>query len=131
MFGRLTVEIERNLTHARLRSVDPQTGNQIVLVVAYLNRHALSLKEYLTKVFEQPAINKQIAPFSVACIKVVLLDSARGMTADYVHVIRASRKPGGHDQYWGIQSVANREYIAYARGKYVCNMWFEVQPLGQ
>ena len=37
---------------------------------------------------------KQIAPFSVACIKVVLIDSARGVTADYVNVIRASRKPG-------------------------------------
>ena len=84
----------------------------------------------MTKVLEQPAINKQIAPFSVACIKVVLLDSARGMTADYVHVIRASRKPGSHDQYYGIQSDANREYIAYTRGKYVCNMWLEVQPFG-
>ena len=62
----------------------------------------------MTKVFEQPAINKQIAPFSVACIKVVLLDSARGMTAAYVPVTRASRKPGSHDQYWGIQSDAKQ-----------------------
>ena len=60
----------------------------------------------------------------------VLIDSACGMTADYVHVIRASRKPGSHDQYYGILSDANREYIAYTRGKYVCNMWFEVQPFG-
>ena len=63
------VESERNLAHVRLRCVEPQTGNPIVVVIAYLNRHALSLEEYLTKVFEQPAIIKQIAPFSVACIK--------------------------------------------------------------
>jgi hypothetical protein len=88
------------------------------------------LREYLTTFFEQPAINKQVAPFSVACIKLVLLDNARGMTADYVHVIRGSRNPGSHDQYWGIQSGTNKEYIADARGKYVCNTWLEVQPFG-
>ena len=59
-----------------------------------------------------------------------MLDSARGTTADYVHAIRGSRKLGSHDQYWGIQADANREYIAYTRGKYVCNMGFEVQPVG-
>ena len=64
MFGRLTVEIERNLAHARLRGVEPQTGNPIMLVIAYLHRHSLSLREYLTKVFEQPGINS-----GVDCIK--------------------------------------------------------------
>ena len=49
MFGRLAVEIERNLAHARLRGVEPQTGNPIVLVIAYLHRHALPLREYQTK----------------------------------------------------------------------------------
>ena len=44
MFGRLTVEIERNLAHARLHGVEPQTGSPIVLVIAYWNWHALSLK---------------------------------------------------------------------------------------
>ena len=91
--------------------MEPHIGNPLVLVIAYLHRHALSLKEYLTKVFEQQAINKQMVPFSVACMKEVLLDSARGMTADNVHVIRASRNPGSHDQYYGIQYDANRDGI--------------------
>ena len=52
------------------------------------------------------------------------------MTTDYVHVIRASRKPDSHDQYWGILVGPNREYISYTRGKYICNMWLEVQPFG-
>ena len=51
MFRRLAVEIERNLAHARLRGVEPQTGNPIVLAIAYLHRHALSLRECLTNVF--------------------------------------------------------------------------------
>ena len=130
MFGRLAVEIERDLAHARSRGVEPQTGTPIVLVIAYLQRHAQSLREFLTAFFEQPAIKEQVAPLSVACIKVVLLDSARGMTADYVHVIRASRRPDSHDQYWGIQAGPNREYISYMRCKDVCNMWLEVQPFG-
>ena len=100
MFGRLAVEIERNFAHARSRGVEPQTGNPIVLVIAYLLRHAQSLREYLRKFFERPAIIQQVAPFNAACVKVALLDSARGMTADYVHVIRASRKVGSSDQYW-------------------------------
>ena len=82
MCGRLAVEIERDLAHARSRGVEPQTGTPIVLVIAYLQRHAQSLREFLTAFFEQPAIKEQVAPLSVACIKVVLLDSARGMTAD-------------------------------------------------
>ena len=130
MFGRLAVDIESNFVHARSRHVEPQTCNPIVLVIAYLQRHAQPLREYLATFFEQPAIKEQIAPFSAACIKVVLLDSARGMTADYVHVIRASRNPNRHDQYWGIQSDPKREYIAYTRGKYICNMWLEVRPFG-
>ena len=101
-----------------------------MLVIAYLQRHFQSLREFLTTFLEQPAIKEQVAPLSVACIKVVLLDSARGMTADYVHVIRASRRPDSRDQYWGIQAEPNREYISYTRGKYMCNMWLEVQPFG-
>ena len=99
MFGRLAVAIQHDLAHVRPRSVKPQIGTPIVLVIAYLQRHAQSLREFLTAFFEQPAIKEQVAPLSVACIKVVLLDSARGMTADYVHVSRASRRPGSHDQY--------------------------------
>jgi hypothetical protein len=130
MFGRLGVEIERNFVHARSRHVEPQPGSPIVLVIAYLQRHAQPLREYLAMMFEQPAMKQQIAPFDAACIKVVLLDSVRGMTADYVHVIRASRKPMHNDQYFGIQSDVKREYIAYTRARYVCNMWLETKPFG-
>ena len=41
MFGRLAVEIERNLAHARLRGVEPQIGNPIVLVIAYLQQRSV------------------------------------------------------------------------------------------
>jgi hypothetical protein len=50
------------------------------------------------------------------------------MTADYVHVIRGSRKPDGNDQYWGIQSCTKREYISYTRARQVCHVWLEQKP---
>ena len=59
MFGRFAVKIERNFAHARSRGVEPQTGNPTVLVIAYLLRHAQSLREYLTTFFEhRPSFNK-------------------------------------------------------------------------
>ncbi|MFM7989275.1 MAG: hypothetical protein ACKPKO_59175, partial [Candidatus Fonsibacter sp.] len=73
MFGRLAVAIECNLARARLRGIEPQTGHPSALVIAYLQRHAQSVREYLTTFVEQPAINKQVALFSAACIKVALL----------------------------------------------------------
>ena len=52
------------------------------------------------------------------------------MTADYVHVVRGSRIPHHHDQYWGIQAETKREYVSYTRAKFVCHVWLESQPFG-
>jgi hypothetical protein len=100
------------------------------VVIAYLQRHAQPLRSFLEATFRHPGVQPLIAPFDVTCIKVMLLDSARGMTADYVHVVRGSRIPHHHDQYWGIQADTKRECISYTRAKYVCHVWLETQPFG-
>ena len=61
---------------------------------------------------------------------VVLLDSARGLTADRVHVIFSSRFVGSYDQLEGIQADPNRLYVAYARGRLATTVWMEQEPLG-
>ena len=50
-------------------------------------------------------------------VDVVLLDSARGLTADRVHVIYSSRFLGRYDQFLGIQADPSRLYVAYTRGR--------------
>ena len=52
-------------------------------------------------------------------VDVVLLDSARGLTADRVHVIYSSRFVGRYDQFLGIQADPSRLYVAYTRGRLV------------
>jgi hypothetical protein len=131
MFAALAAAILKNLMHARGRGIERCVPDQpLVVVIAYLQRHAQPLKCFLEETFGHPDIHESIAPFDVTCIKVILLDSARGMTADYVHVVRGSRKPGQHDQYWGIQADTKREYISYTRAKYVCHVWLESKPFG-
>ena len=71
-----------------------------------------------------------IAPFDDTCIKVLVVDSARGMTASFVHVIRGERLAGRNDQYFGIQGDEHREYISYTRGKHLCHVLLQVQPFG-
>ena len=60
----------------------------------------------------------------------MVVDSARGMTTSYVHVISGERVPGKHDQYWGIHSDTHREYINHTRGEYMCHVWLQEQPFG-
>jgi hypothetical protein len=70
------------------------------------------------------------AGFSEKDIKVVSLDSVRGLTAEYVHVIRARRTPDKADQYCGIQGDLRREYISYTRGRQKTSIWLEREPFG-
>ena len=63
-------------------------------------------------------------------VDVVLLDSARGLTADRVHVIFSSSFVGCYDQLQGIQADPNRVYVAYARGRLATTVWMEQEPLG-
>ena len=63
-------------------------------------------------------------------VDVVLLDSARGLTADRVHVIFSSRFVGSYDQLEGIQADPNRLYVAYTRGRLATTVWMEQEPLG-
>jgi hypothetical protein len=131
MFAALALDILRNLVHAaQERGIEHVPDQPLVVVIAYLQRHAQPLRSFLEATFRHPDVQTLIAPFDVTCIKVMLLDSARGMTADYVHVVRGSRIPHHHDQYWGIQADTKREYISYTRAKYVCHVWLESQPFG-
>ena len=63
-------------------------------------------------------------------VDVVLLDSARGLTADRVHVIFSSRFVGSYDQLQGIQADPNQLYVAYTRGRLATTVWMEQEPLG-
>ena len=63
-------------------------------------------------------------------VDVVLLDSARGLTADRVHVIFSSRFVGSYDQLEGIQADPSRLYVAYTRGRLATTVWMEQEPLG-
>ena len=67
----------------------------------------------------------------LSCLKrKQLLDSARGLTADRVHVIYSSRFVGRYDQFLGIQADPNRLYVAYTRGRLATAVWMEREPLG-
>ena len=107
-----------------------------VLIVCYLQRIASPLRVFLHDVFNSSPLQAMLRPLNVdAALKVVLLDSARGMTADYVHVIRSSRfvLPDGrnsNDQYHGIQGDLKREYISYTRGRLKTCVWLEELPHG-
>ena len=62
--------------------------------------------------------------------KVMVLDSVRGITADYAHVVRGERQPGRQDQCWGIQADTHREYIRYTRARIHCHVWLGQNPFG-
>jgi hypothetical protein len=82
--------------HAHAVGIKHVPDQPLDVVIAYLQRHAQPLRSFLEATFGHPDIQALIAPFDVKCIKVILLDSARGMTADYVHVVRGSRIPHQH-----------------------------------
>ena len=58
-------------------------------------------------------------------VDVVLLDSARGVTADRVHVIFSSRFVGSYNQPQGSQADPNQLYVAYTRGRLATTVWME------
>ena len=60
----------------------------------------------------------------------VLLDSARGLTADRVHVIYSSRYVGRYDQLLGIQADPSRLSVAYTRGRLATTVW-HMQNIGK
>ena len=97
-------------------------------VTVYLHRVAVPLREFLSTVFG--AVRMYLRPFKPEDIKVLVLDSVRGVTADYVHVVRGERFVGAQDQYWGIQSDLRREYISYTRGRLLCHVWLGTKPFG-
>ena len=102
----------------------------MVVVVVYLQRVAHPLREFLDHVFGHPAVQNLVRPFDAKNVKVWVLDTFQGLTADIVHVIRGSRQPGAQDQYWGIQSDLRREYIAYTRGRLCTAVWLDSLPFG-
>jgi hypothetical protein len=63
-------------------------------------------------------------------IKVLSVDSIRGVTSSFVHVVRARRHVDTPDQYFGIQGEKKREYICYTCGKVATTMWLEEEPHG-
>ena len=75
----------------------------LVLVLTYLHRHAAPLKTFVDATFQGTHVKALLEPFDDKCIKVLVVDSARGMTASFVHVIRGERLAGRNDQYVGIQ----------------------------
>ncbi|MCP4241120.1 MAG: hypothetical protein GY772_11215, partial [bacterium] len=63
-------------------------------------------------------------------VKVVLSHAARGLSVDIVHSLRHRRRIDTEDQYHGVQSDLNREYISLTRGRHKTTMWLEHQPFG-
>jgi hypothetical protein len=129
MFAALAHAIAGNLMDAANRHIAMIPNQPVVVVIVYLQRHARPLRKFLEATFNPQFVQAEFG-LDAGCIKVLLLDSARGMTADYVHVIRGSRKPDCEDQYWGIQSDTKREYISYTRARQVCHVWLERKPFG-
>ena len=128
LFATLADQILKHIVDAK--DSGKQHSMTLVLVLTYLHRHAAPLKTFLDATFQDMHVKAFIAPFDDKCIKVLVVDSARGMTASFVHVIRGERLAGRNDQYFGIQGDEHREYISYTRGKHLCHVWLQVQPFG-
>ena len=99
-----------------------------MIVIVYLQRVAAPLRVFLRDVFGTLHAQGKLDPFKPEDIKVLVLDSVRGVTADYVHVIRGERSIGAQDQYLGIQGDLRREYISYTRGRLLCHVWLDDNP---
>ena len=142
VFSHLALAIWRNIQEAKaapvglLSHLQPCSGPQsvrnrpLVIVIVYLQRVAAPLRVFLRDVFGTLHSQGKLDPFKPEDIKVLVLDSVRGVTADYVHVIRGERSIGAQDQYLGIQSDLRREYISYTRGRLLCHVWLDDKPFG-
>ena len=101
LFATLADQILKHIIDAR--NSGKQHSMPLVLVLTYLHRRAAPLKTFLDATFHDMHVKALIAPFDDKCIKVLVVDSARGMTASFVHVIRGERLAGRNDQCFGIQ----------------------------
>ena len=81
LFATLADQILNNIIDAR--DSGKQHSMPLVLVLTYLHRHAAPLKTFLDGTFQDMHVKALIAPFDDTCIKVLVVDSARGMTASF------------------------------------------------
>jgi hypothetical protein len=98
LFACLAAVIWNNLKEAALRGVLPSSSGPLVVVIVYLHRVAVPLQQFLLGVFKRPTLwdlGQGLAAYKDVpveyLVKVMVLDSVRGITADYVHVIRGER----------------------------------------
>ena len=92
-----------------------------VLIICFLHRVSEPIAALLAAFLSEEDAKR---------VDVVLLDSARGLTADRVHVTYSSRFVGRYDQFLGIQADPSRLYVAYTRGRLATTVWMEREPLG-
>ena len=103
----------------------------LCLIVSYLHRLLVPLQHYVETIQRLPAWQTMFVLLGHGNpIKVASVDSIRGVTSDFVHVVRARRNMETPDQFYGIQGDEKREYICYTRGRLCTTMWLEVQPHG-
>ena len=129
LFECVTERVMHEVQEARHWKLVAGAGCPLVLVTCYLQRVAKPLRDFLAS-FLGNVDATFLAPYSVDAVKVVVLDSARGLTAEYVHVIRGERFVDATDQYLGIQGDPKREYIAYSRGRWSTTVWLQTKPFG-
>jgi hypothetical protein len=87
MFASLAYAIAGNLMDVVARDIALIPNHPLLVVIVYLQRHARPPRTFLESTFNRQSAQELIR-FDAGCIKVLLLDSARGMTAVDVHVIR-------------------------------------------
>ena len=88
LFRALLVHVERDLKH------EVQEGERM-LIICFLRRVSEPVAALLAAFLSEEDAKR---------VDVVLLDSARGLTADRVHVIFSSRFVGSYDQLEGDSS---------------------------
>ena len=111
LFRALLVHVDWDLKHKGER----------VLIICFLRRVSEPVAALLAAFLSEEDAKR---------VDVVLLDSARGLTADRVHVIFSSRFVGCYNQLQGIQADPNRLCVAYTRGRLATTVWMEQEPLG-
>ena len=126
-----------NLLHAvayDLNTCDkaPTTGGgtarqPILLVICFLKRHAVSIQWAIEQFLDGLITNNN---YTKNDVNVVLVDSVRGLTTRYAHIVHGDRFVDGHDQFFGIQSCERREYLVYTRATHRTTMWLDTQPFG-
>ena len=114
LFRHLLVQVDWELRH------EMEAGEKM-LIICFLRRVSKPIAALLAAFLSKEDAKR---------VDVVLLDSARGLTADRVHVIYSSRFVGRYDQFLGIQADPSRLYVAYTRGRLATTVWMEREPLG-